>query len=64
MNPKHYILLDLIRITGLMSRCVITNNTHEFLRLLTEIVKVCNTAIKQLTFRVVDLEDGVDDDEL
>lgn len=57
-------LLELIRLLGLLSRATTESNSTDYLSTIYAIRKVCDIAIQQLTFRVVDIEQDVDDDEL
>ena len=64
MIPLHATLLELVRLVGLLARSITESSHADFISLLFEIRKVCDTAIQRHTFRVIDPGDTSQDDEL
>lgn len=58
------VLLDHLRLNGLLARAVKENNSQDYIRTLVDTRKLCDTAIAQHTFRVYEFVEDVEDDEL
>lgn len=63
-NPRLPVLLDHLRLNGLLARSVSESNSQDYIRTLYDIRRLCDTAIAQHTFRVLDIAEEVEDDEL
>lgn len=63
MNRPHT-LHEITRVNGLIARSVIESNNTDFIRCVHELRTICDIAIQHHTFRVMDLAEEVDDDEL
>lgn len=63
-NPRVTTLLEHLRLNGLLARAVAESNSQDYIRALHDIRRVCDSAIAQHSFRVLDIAEEVEDDEL
>lgn len=61
---RPYILHEITRINGLIARAVIESHNTDFIARIHELRTICDVAIQHHTFKVYDIERGIDDDEL
>lgn len=64
MNPKLIFLIEFCKLVGRLGTAASNNDTASFLRLLELVRKLCDTIERNLIFRVIDIEEDIDDDEL